>query len=287
MHLKRLLQLGLFGGLLLACLTGCNDEIKQENTKLKSENSDLVKQVNRFELELEKRKLEVDNARGLLSESKAREQALSEQLKGAEASIKDSQNRIVSLQKDLAEAKAQLSVFVERDRVAEEAAKVRRLAEEQAKAIEASKVVLSVQASVGFNNGDTKPIASTYFHILRRSLVESYAELKSIKPPKNNPNNPADVVRQLVALDLHLLMGMAPTIGDPDDYVAIVRKYAVASFKTGVSGEATLENLTPGTYWVVGYKVIGKQVIAWDTPIEITKGRNSIALDAGNAFIAQ
>lgn len=72
-----------------------------------------------------------------------------------------------------------------------------------------------------------------------------------------------------------------------DTAKGIIQRQTVASFKTNMSGTASVENLAPGQYWIVGSTNIAKSVIVWDCKIEVHGGRNRVHLDATNAVYAK
>ena len=53
--------------------------------------------------------------------------------------------------------------------------------------------------------------------------------------------------------------------------------------RTDINGAATLENLPPGKFFVVGTASLGKIGVTWDVPVVLRAGANKLSLTLANA----
>ena len=286
-------------------LSGCTGELKKENAELKAQTDTLAKAKASLEVELTKKSVELDGLKERLSEAKKREDELNRklsdeqkdsaslrtQLASAKDDTKDLLQRAANLSKELNLTKEEL-----RKQLAEAQAKQAELKAKQAE--EQNRVTVDLQASVSFQNGDTKPVASVEFVVLNRSFVEIAnqsgvtANMKQGRLgimemlPKGamlsamSPFGPDFSTSNFLSLDWMMSLNKDSKL---EEYKATVQKHAVANFKTDMNGTASLADLPAGKYWIVGSTKVGKYPVVWDYPATIEAGKNRIHLDATNA----
>ena len=62
---------------------------------------------------------------------------------------------------------------------------------------------------------------------------------------------------------------------------------SLSRLKTNSVGEANVENIKPGSYFVVGASTLGQVGVVWSKPITLRSGDNDIALDLRDAAWAE
>lgn len=246
---------------LVLLLSGCSEDV--EKVALKSEIETAAKERFLLESQLAKKEAEIEGLNGRISEITKRENELASKLAGE-------QNALLLLRAEMEAAKVNFEAV---QRQLGDAST--KLAAYEAKL---SKISIDFQASITFLNGDTKPVSSTEFIVLSRSLADIAKEagVKRLEPYSVYTMH--DSLASLLAstrerIELEKLFGG-------------LAKYRVANFKTDMRGAAA-PDIPSGNYWIFGIFRAGTTIVLWDAPMTVKNGANQIYLDAGNAAYAK
>lgn len=144
-------------------------------------------------------------------------------------------------------------------------------------------VEIKVQASLTFKDGDTKPVASTHFYVLKSSLyilcgdagMERFGWVKD------------GSLLQTSKFAMNVLNDR--TAPGHAELLAAVKKSKRGEFDTDMNGTASLSvapmNTFRGTGYFVGSTEMRGQRVFWDHGVEFKDGVNQVHLNAKNARI--
>jgi hypothetical protein len=57
--------------------------------------------------------------------------------------------------------------------------------------------------------------------------------------------------------------------------------------KTNSVGEAKLQNIKPGSYYLIGASTLGQVGVVWSKPVRVQSGTNKFSLGLGDALWAE
>ncbi len=128
---------------------------------------------------------------------------------------------------------------------------------------------LSIVSGLAPQPGQPNPLAMHPYVLLRASLSSTIASSVAI-PAGSTP---------------HQYLGVACTLRTPDcqKIMAGIQSSAAAQVRADANGSATFAAVPAGTYYLMISARINNQVLAWEQPVQLHPGSNSITLSAANA----
>jgi hypothetical protein len=118
--------------------------------------------------------------------------------------------------------------------------------------------------------GVPNPLAAHPYTLLRDSVANIVAKAGVAIPPGTSP---------------YKVLGLACGNRTPDcqKILDAVKASAISAVRADATGSGTFSGVPPGTYYLMISTRFNNQALAWDQPIQLKPGPNSIALNQGNA----
>jgi hypothetical protein len=139
---------------------------------------------------------------------------------------------------------------------------------------------IQLRAQVQFLNNKNRPAGFTEFFLVKNDL-ESILNSSRVRIPAGQG---IDTGAELWARSVqrgYRFPGIASAIRN-----ALATK-SLARIKTNSMGEANLENIEAGKYFIVGSSPLGQVGVVWSKPVELKPGTNGIVLDLRDAAWAE
>jgi len=136
---------------------------------------------------------------------------------------------------------------------------------------------VAIEAGLVYGTGP-QPVARTQFYLLER-------DLKGIlKATGLEDKGGTGRIAQLAMAKKY------QRLADQREYyrkgMTALREHAIDSTTTGFEGKAQIEDISPGTYYLVGFTETRQGVAAWNLKTEVQSGENAFILDQDNAEVA-
>ena len=139
---------------------------------------------------------------------------------------------------------------------------------------------IQLRAQVQFLNNKNRPAGFTEFFLVKNDL-ESILNSSRVRIP---PGQGIDTGAELWARSVqrgYRFPGIASAIRNA------LATNSLARIKTNSMGEANLENIEAGNYFIVGSSPLGQVGVVWSKPVELKPGTNGIVLDLRDAAWAE
>ena len=139
---------------------------------------------------------------------------------------------------------------------------------------------VQLKAEVQFLNNKRRPAGFTEFFLVEKSL-DSIMQDSMVRIPRNEG---IDSYAELWARAIqrgYRFPGVAASIRNS------LARSSLTRLKTNSVGEANLDNLKSGSYYVVGASTLGQVGVVWSKPITLQNGENNIKLDLRDAAWAE
>lgn len=144
---------------------------------------------------------------------------------------------------------------------------------------------VAIKVALVYKTGP-QPVARTKFYLMRSDITQEKAKYGDGKMGDNFYMSPGGA-RMINQIDPGS-DPKRPTIpGIKEDYI---NDFVVDSITSDFEGNAKFENVSPGTYWIIGYTEARAkdQHIVWNLKLEVNvkspKGTEPILLDQNNAY---
>jgi chromosome segregation ATPase len=139
---------------------------------------------------------------------------------------------------------------------------------------------VQLKAEVQFLNNKRRPAGFTEFFLVEKSL-DSIMQDSMVRIPRNEG---IDSYAELWARAIqrgYRFPGVAASIRNS------LARSSLTRLKTNSVGEANLDNLRSGSYFVVGASTLGQVGVVWSKPITLQNGENNVKLDLRDAAWAE
>ena len=139
---------------------------------------------------------------------------------------------------------------------------------------------VQLKAEVQFLNNKRRPAGFTEFFLVEQSL-DSIMQNSMIRIPRNEG---IETYAELWARSIqrgYRFPGVAASIRNS------LARSSLTRLKTNSVGEANLDNLKSGSYFVVGASTLGQVGVVWSKPIILQNGENNVKLDLRDAVWAE
>ena len=149
-----------------------------------------------------------------------------------------------------------------------------------AQAVPTGDSTVQLKAEVQFLNNRKRPAGFTEFFLVNKSL-DAIMRDSMVRIPNNQG---IDSYAELWARSVqrgYRFPGIAASIRNS------LARSSLSRLKTNSVGEANVENIKPGSYFVVGASTLGQVGVVWSKPITLRSGDNDIALDLRDAAWAE
>jgi hypothetical protein len=129
---------------------------------------------------------------------------------------------------------------------------------------------LSIVSGLPPQAGAPNPLAGHPYTLLRNSVADILAQQGIAVPPGSSP---------------YKVLGIACGNRTPDcqKILDAVKANAASAVRADGNGSATFPGVPPGTYYLMISARYNNQALAWDHPIQLKPGPNSLSLDQRNA----
>ncbi len=130
---------------------------------------------------------------------------------------------------------------------------------------------LSIVSGIAAQPGQPNPLAAHPYILLRDSFSDTIARTVTIPPDSS----------------AHKVLGLACGNRTPDcaRIVGAIQADSAGSIRADANGSGTFPAVPAGTYYLmISAKVSNTQVVAWEQPVHLHPGANSITLDLSNAM---
>jgi hypothetical protein len=250
-------------------------ELRSQKEAAEKESSSLRTKLSAAELSVSQRVTAEEVQAKRIAELERESQRLKASIETELSQKKISEDRQALLREQIADLQRRLE---DNEKAAKAAAMAR---EEQLKTAEAerqrildaerNKIVLEIQAGLTYRSGDTKPVATTDFFLLKESLASIISQYGF--------KDAGDFFTKLV-VERMVKPGKAV-----EAYNAMVAK-SVARVRTDFSGKGQFENISAGEYFIVGMANYGRSYVVWDHPKSVAAGKNALMLSVDNSAFA-
>ena len=139
---------------------------------------------------------------------------------------------------------------------------------------------IQLKAEVQFLNNKRRPAGFTEFFLVEQSL-DSIMQNAMIRIPRNEG---IETYAELWARSIqrgYRFPGVAASIRNS------LARSSLTRLKTNSVGEANLDNLKSGSYFVVGASTLGQVGVVWSKQITLQNGENNVKLDLRDAVWAE
>ena len=139
---------------------------------------------------------------------------------------------------------------------------------------------IQLQAQVQFLNNENKPAGFTEFFLLKNDL-ESILKSSRIRIPANQGiDSGAELWARSVQRG-YRFPGVASSVRNA------LATNSLARIKTNSMGEANLDNIEAGDYFIVGSSSLGQVGVVWSKSVSLKPGTNGVVLDLRDATWAE
>ena len=139
---------------------------------------------------------------------------------------------------------------------------------------------LKVSAQVQFLNNRNRPASFTEFFLVENSLDEIAANARINLPSNQGISSFSELWARAIQRG-YRFPGVAANIRNA------LASSSLSRIKTNSVGEATLSNVQPGDYFLVGTSTLGQVGVVWSKPISIKTGENIMSLSLKDASWAE
>lgn len=130
--------------------------------------------------------------------------------------------------------------------------------------------ILSIVSGFPSQPGVPNPLAAHPYTLLRDSVANIITKAGVAIPPGSSP---------------YKVLGLACGNRTPDcqKIMDAIKASAASAVRADANGSGTFPGVAPGTYYLMISTRFNNQPLAWDQPVQLKPGPNSIALSQGNA----
>lgn len=139
---------------------------------------------------------------------------------------------------------------------------------------------VQLKAEVQFLNNKRRPAGFTEFFLVEQSL-DSILRNSMVRIPRNEGiESYAELWARAIQRG-YRFPGVAASIRNS------LARSSLTRLKTNSVGEANLDNLKSGSYYVVGASTLGQVGVVWSKPVTLQNGENTVKLDLRDAAWAE
>ena len=139
---------------------------------------------------------------------------------------------------------------------------------------------LNMKAEVQFLNNRSRPAGFTEFFLLGRDLDQVLAESRIRLPANEGIGSYAEYWARSIQRG-YRFPGVAASIRNA------LANESVLRIKTNSLGEANIENVKAGKYYLVGASTLGQVGVVWSKGVDLVNGSNQLSLDLRDAAWAE
>jgi hypothetical protein len=139
---------------------------------------------------------------------------------------------------------------------------------------------LSLSVNVQFLNNRKRPAGFTEFFLVERDLDQIMADARIRIPANEGIESYSEYWARSVQRG-YRFPGAAASIRNALANQSLLR------IKTNSLGEANIEKVKAGSYFLVGASTLGQVGVVWSKGIELANGQNQVALDLRDAAWAE
>ena len=137
-----------------------------------------------------------------------------------------------------------------------------------------------MKAEVQFLNNRSRPAGFTEFFLLGRDLDQVLAESRIRLPANEGIGSYAEYWARSIQRG-YRFPGVAASIRNA------LANESVLRIKTNSLGEANIENVKAGKYYLVGASTLGQVGVVWSKGVDLVNGSNQLSLDLRDAAWAE
>ena len=139
---------------------------------------------------------------------------------------------------------------------------------------------LQLKAQVQFLNNKNRPAGFTEFFVSRDNLETILRQSRIRIPISQGIDSPAELWARSIQRG-YRYPGVSSAIRNA------LANSSLSRIKTNSIGEANIENIETGQYFIVGASTLGQVGVVWSKPIVLRPGSNQVSLDLRDAAWAE